>query len=112
MFLFAAERDVQRNAMRRSASKPSAWFLFAAERDVQRNWWRHEGGSGVSRFYSLLSGTCSATRDMWLGGNGVVFLFAAERNVQRNPKLRWRLVEAVRFLFAAERDVQRNEKIV
>ncbi len=37
VFLFAAERDVQRNARVWDTSGSVPPFLFAAERDVQRN---------------------------------------------------------------------------
>ncbi len=57
-------------------------------------------GSWASRFYSLLSGTCSATGGVYLGC--VIwlfdqFLFAAERDVQRNKKLEFARDELARF---------------
>ncbi len=59
-------------------------------------------------FYSLLSGTCSATSRMRSAHTGTRFLFAAERDVQRNLWCGDGIRLYGRFLFAAERDVQRN----
>ena len=85
-FLFAAERDVQRNRNTSSPRPSRSSFLFAAERDVQRNRFKARSdpagdevsircrarraaeplfGSGAAeatvRFYSLQSETCSGT---------------------------------------------------
>ena len=85
-FLFAAERDVQRNPQG-SLELPSVSFLFAAERDVQRN--SRSVGRAAARLVSI---HCRARRaaelmNLLQDDVNVAFLFAAERDVQRRPTL-------------------------
>ena len=108
-FLFAASRDVQRDAALRRTCQRIEPFLFAASRDVQRDL----AVTAIHRGYTFLF---AASRDVQrdtshrrvLAARGFGF-YSLHRETYSVTLQTWRTSHlASEFLFAASRDVQRD----